>query len=107
MGWFVVAELIGIVRQPTIVRFMSGLRSTRTGVLAFLLLVGGRWLRRIARRLIRSLKLDHQLNQFVLAQALQFSAIHAHMDLEIGLPGKGGRGNQRHRLDPRAEHGGG
>ena len=33
---------------------------------------------------------DHQLNQFVLAQALQISAIHAHMDLEIGLPGKGG-----------------
>ena len=32
---------------------------------------------------------DHQLNQFVLAQALQISAIHAHMDSEIELPGKG------------------
>jgi hypothetical protein len=37
------------------------------------------------------LKLDHQLNQLVLAQALQISAIHAHMDSEIGLPGKGAR----------------
>jgi hypothetical protein len=35
------------------------------------------------------LKLDHQLNQLVLAQALQISAIHAHMDSEIALPGKG------------------
>ena len=30
-------------------------------------------------------------NQLVLAQALQISAIHAHMDSEIGLPGKGAR----------------
>jgi hypothetical protein len=37
------------------------------------------------------LKLDHQLNQLVLAQALQISAIHVHMDSEIGLPGKGAR----------------
>jgi len=37
-----------------------------------------------------SLKLDHQLNQLVLAQALQISAIHAHMDSEIGLPWQGG-----------------
>jgi hypothetical protein len=35
------------------------------------------------------LKLDHQLNQLVLAQALQISAIHARMDSEIALPGKG------------------
>jgi hypothetical protein len=48
----------------------------------------------------------HQLNQLVLAQALQISAIHAHMDSEIGLPGKG-RGNQEPRPDRRAENGGG
>jgi hypothetical protein len=35
------------------------------------------------------LKLDHQLNQLVLAQPLQISAIHAHMDSEIAAPGKG------------------
>ena len=86
-----VAEVIGIVGQPTIVGLMPGLRPSRTGVLAFLFLVGGRRLRRSPRRFVRSLKLDHQLNQLVLAQALQISAIHAHMDLEIGLPGKGAR----------------
>ena len=43
----------------------------------------------IARGFIRSLQLDHQLNQLVLAQPLQISAIHALMDSEIGLPGKG------------------
>src|SRR5208337_4173114 len=31
----------------------------------------------------------HQLNQLVLAQPLQISAIHAHMDSEFALPGKG------------------
>src|SRR5271169_6069735 len=91
MSWSVVAEVIGIVGQPTIVRLMPGLRPSRTGVLAFLFLVGGRRLGRSPRRFIRSLKLDHQLNQLVLAQALQISAIHAHMDSEIGLPGKGAR----------------
>ena len=89
MGWFVVTELIGIVRRPTIVRLMPGLGPARTGILAFLLLVGGRRFRRIARRLLRSLKLHYQLNQLVLAQALQISAIHARMDSEIVLPGKG------------------
>ena len=34
-------------------------------------------------------ELDHQLNQLVLAQPLQISAIHALMNSEIGLPGKG------------------
>src|ERR1035438_32852 len=91
MSWSVVAEVIGIVGQPTIVRLMPGLRPSRTGVLAFLFVVGGRRLRRSPRRFVRSLKLDHQLNQLVLAQALQISAIHAHMDSEIGLPGKGAR----------------
>src|ERR1035438_9263685 len=63
MSWSVVAEVIGIVGQPTIVRLMPGLRPSRTGVLAFLFLVGGRRLRRSPRRFVRSLKLDHQLNQ--------------------------------------------
>jgi hypothetical protein len=34
------------------------------------------------------LKPDHQLNQLVLAQALQISAIHNIMDSEIGVRGK-------------------
>src|SRR5664279_3098901 len=89
MSWSVVAELIGIVGQPTIVRFMPGLRPARTGVFAFLFLVGRRRLGRSPRRFVRSLKLDHQFNQLVLAQALQISPIHAHMDSEIALRGKG------------------
>ena len=44
------------------------------------LITGG--LTGIARGFIRSLQLDHQLNQLVLAQPLQISAIHALMDLE-------------------------
>jgi len=89
MSWSVVAERVGIVGQPTIVRLMPGLRPARTRVLrVFSFLVGGRRLRRITRRFGRSLKLDHQLNQLVLAQALQISAIHEDMDSEIGLPGK-------------------
>ena len=107
MSWSVVAELVGIVGQPTIVRLMPGLRPARTGVLAFLFLVGGRRLRRIARRLIRSLKLDHQLNQLVLAQALQISPFHEDMDSEIGLPGKGGAEIRSLAPDRRAENGGG
>ena len=59
--------------------------------LALFFLVGRRRLRRSARRLVRSLKLHHQLNQLVLAQPLQISAIHAHMDSEIGVPGKATR----------------
>jgi hypothetical protein len=37
------------------------------------------------------LKLDHQLNQLVLAQPLQISPFHEDTDSEIGLPGKGAR----------------
>ena len=74
-----VAEVIGIVGQPTS-GAMPGLRPSRTGVLAFLFLVGGRRLRQSARRFLQSLKLDHQLNQLVLAKALQISAVHAHID---------------------------
>jgi hypothetical protein len=35
------------------------------------------------------LKLDHKLNQLVLAQALQISQFHEPMDSEIALRGKG------------------
>ncbi len=84
-----VAELVGIVGQPTIMRLMSGLRPARTSVLAFLFLVCGRRLGRSPRRFIRSLQLQNQINQLVLAQALQISPFHARMDSEIALHGKG------------------
>ena len=88
-GWFVIAEFVGIVGQPTIVRLMPGLRPARTGVLALGLLVCGRRLGRSPRRFIRSLQLQHKINQLVLAQALQISPFHARMDSEIALRGKG------------------
>jgi hypothetical protein len=44
------------------------------------------------------LKLDHQLNQLVLAQALQISPFHEHMDSEIALRGKGVGKYQERRL---------
>src|ERR1019366_10547448 len=90
MSWSVVAELVGIVGQPTIVRLMPALRPARTGALAFLFLVCGRRLGRSPRRFIRSLQLQNQINQLVLAQALQISPFHARMDSEIALHGKGG-----------------
>ena len=85
----VVAEFIGIVRKPTVVRLMPGLGPARTGVLALFLLVGRRRLRRRARVLLRALEPEHQLDQLLLAEPLQITPIHAAMDLEIALPGKG------------------
>ena len=85
----VVAKLIGIVRQPTVVRFMSRLRPARTGILTLLLLVRRRRLGRRARRLVRPLKPEHQLNQLLFAELLQITAIHAAMDSEIAPPRKG------------------
>lgn len=46
MRWSVIADFVGIVGEPTIVRLMAGLRSARTGILTLLFLVGGRWFRR-------------------------------------------------------------
>ena len=54
-----------------------------------LFLVRRRRLGRTPRRFVQSLKLDHPLNQLVLAQARQNSPIHARMDSEIALHGKG------------------
>ena len=84
-----VAKLIGIVRQPTVMRLVSKLRTARTGILTFLLLVRRRRLGRCAGVLLRPLKPKHQLDQLLLAQLLQISPIHPHMDSEIETRGKG------------------
>ena len=73
----VVAKLIGIVRQPAVVRLMPGLRPARTRVLALFLLVRRRRLGRRARILIGPLKPEHQLDQLLFAELLQITAIHA------------------------------
>src|SRR5208282_4985386 len=59
------------------------------GVLAPLLLVRRRGLGRRARGLVRRLKPEHQLDQLLLAELLQITAVHAAMDSEIAPPGKG------------------
>src|ERR1700722_14563585 len=59
----VVAKLIGIVRKPTVVRLMPQLRPAGPRVLALFLFVRRGRLRRRARILIGSLKLEHQLDQ--------------------------------------------
>jgi hypothetical protein len=87
MGWCVVTKFVGIVGQPTMIRLMPWLRPTRMGVLSLFPLVRGRRLRRTPRCLIRWLE-PRQINQLALAQLLQISAIHGHMDSEIGPRGK-------------------
>ena len=85
----VVAKLIGIVRKPTVVRLMPQLRPAGPRVLALFLFVRRGRLRRRARILIGSLKLEHQLDQLLFAQVLQISAVHRPKDSEIDAHGKG------------------
>src|SRR3984957_19360894 len=84
-----VAKLIGIVRKPTVVRLMPQLRPAGPRVLALFLFVRRGRLRRRARILIGSLKLEHQLDQLLFAQVLQISAVHRPKDSEIDAHGKG------------------
>jgi hypothetical protein len=53
------------------------------------------------------LKLHHQLNQLVLAQALQISAVHWAMDSEIAVRGKGNAEISSRADSQSAENGGG
>lgn len=85
----VVDNRIGMVVQLAVMGIMPRLGTARTRVLALLFLVGRRRLRRCPRRLVRALQRQHQINQFVLAQKLQISAIHAPMDSEFSGLGKG------------------
>src|SRR6202046_913623 len=84
-----VAKLIGIVRKPTGVRLMPQLRPAGARGLALFLFVRRGRLRRRARILIGSLKLEHQLDQLLFAQVLQISAVHRPKDSEIDAHGKG------------------
>jgi hypothetical protein len=66
-----VAEFVGIVGQPPIVRLMPELRPAGSRILALFLLVYGRPLRRGARILIGPLEPHHQLDQLLFAQVLK------------------------------------
>ena len=73
----VVDHRVGILGGNAVVALMAGLCASGAGLLAALLAVGGGGPGRRARRLGRSLQLQHQLDQFVLAQALEITAAHA------------------------------
>jgi len=78
-----VVQCVRVVRKPTIVRLMPGLRTARPRALAFFLFVRRRRLRGGAQCLVRTLERQHKLDHFFLAQTQQISAIHPHIDSEI------------------------
>ena len=85
----VIADLVGIIRQPPNVRLMPELRPAGSGVLALLLLVRRGRLGRGARGFVGALKPKHQLDQLLLAELLQISPIHPLMDSDFAARGKG------------------
>ena len=80
---FVVDEGVGIVAQFAIARLVSQLRPARTRTLPLRLLVGRRRLRRSPGGLLRSLHAQNQVDQLVLAQALQITSTHSAMDSDL------------------------
>ncbi|BAQ50013.1 hypothetical protein Maq22A_2p41175 (plasmid) [Methylobacterium aquaticum] len=92
-------DLIRISRQRPLVALVTGLGPARPGLLAPLLAVARRRLGRGARRLLRPVQLQHQLDQFLLAQTLEVTA--AHPDKESANPpsGKGGDPTRAPRLN--------
>ena len=88
----VIADFVGMIGQPTIVRLMTRFRPTRTRIFTLLFLVGRRRFRRRARGFVGPLKLQHQINQLLFAELLQITPIHADMDSEFLKLGKR-RGN--------------
>jgi len=78
----VIDECVRGVAQFPSVRLVSQLRPARTRTLPLRLLVGRRRLRRSPGGLLRSLHAQNQVDQLVLAQALQITSIHRAIDSE-------------------------
>ena len=76
MGRDVVADLVGSCGQRPPMALMAGLRSARPGVLPPLLAIRRRRPGRRARRLLRPLQPQHQIDQLLLGKALQLVPIH-------------------------------
>ena len=85
----VVAKLIGILRQLSIVRLMPWLGAARPRPFPLRLLVRRRRFGGIARVLLRSLQPKNQLDQLLLAEPLQITSFHSPMDSDIYGAGKG------------------
>lgn len=84
-------DLIRIRRQRPLVPFVPGLGPARPGLLAPLLAVA-RWrLGGCPRGLLRPVQAQHQLDQFLLAQALKITVAHPERESAKPPSGKGGR----------------
>ena len=88
----VLGEPVGLLCKLAVVRLVAGLGTARPRILARLFHVGGRRLGRRARRLVRPLKPENQLDQLLFAELLQITSIHSIMDSGI-YPADKGVGN--------------
>jgi hypothetical protein len=85
----VIAKRIGIIGQLPVVRLVPELCSAGPRILALLLFVRRRRLRRRARILIGALKPKQQLVELLFTELLQINPLHPSMDSEIATLGKG------------------
>lgn len=84
-------HLIGIRGQRPLMALMPGFGAARPGLLPPFFAIRGWRLRRGARGLLGRVPLQHQLDQFLLAQALQIAAAHTDRESVKPSDGKGGR----------------
>lgn len=82
-------DAIEISGHHPAVPFMARPGSAGPGSLTLLLAVRRRRLRGRARRLLRTLNLQHQIDQLFLRQTLQITAFHTDRDLVFARFGKG------------------
>src|SRR4051794_20121390 len=85
----------GILGKGAAVAFVPRLGPAGAGLLAAFLAVRGGRLGRGARGLLRALQPEHQLDQFVLAQAFEIGAFHDGRESASSVPRKGGARTER------------
>ena len=100
----VVDDRIRLLGEDAAVALVAGLRASGAGLLAPLLAVGRGRLGRRARRLGRALQLQHQLDQFVLAQTLEITTAHANTESAFIAPRKPSLHLSRPCSEPVASH---
>src|SRR6185369_13750136 len=91
----VLDEPIGILGKGAAVAFVPRLGPAGAGLLAAFLAVRGGRLGGGARGLLRPLQPEHQLDQFVLAQAFEIGASHDGRESASSAPRKGGARAER------------
>jgi hypothetical protein len=91
----VLDDPIGILGKGAAVAFVPRLGPAGAGLLAAFLAVRGGRLGGGARGLLRALQPEHQLDQFVLAQAFEIGASHDARESASSVPRKGGARAER------------